>query len=58
MVMLVGGWDNNSPSMDLICSKIVQHFVHLLQRYCTYDALDDFLIEMHIRASVSLIPQN
>ena len=46
MVMLVGGWDNNSPSMDLISSKIVQHFVHLLQRYCAYDALDDFLFEM------------
>ena len=58
MVMLVGGRDNNSPSMDLICSKIIQYFIHLLQRYCTYNPLDDFLFEMHIRASVSLIPQN
>ena len=46
MVMLVGGRDDNSPSMNFVGSKIVQHFIHLLQRYCAYDALDDFLFEM------------
>ena len=57
MVMLVGGRDDNSPSMDLISSKIVQHFIHLLQRYCAYNSLNNFLFKMHVRASVSLIPQ-